>query len=69
MRFYVLSLSCKESARIYEGRPESKDRLAIKKNKQNGNKNVSLQTLSYLQLGGGYGTPFKTDGGAYCQAT
>jgi hypothetical protein len=34
----------------YEGRPESKDRLAIKKNKQNKNNfNVSLlQTLSYF---------------------
>jgi hypothetical protein len=37
---------------IYEGRPESKDRLAIKKNKQNINlKKFSvslLQTLSYF---------------------
>jgi hypothetical protein len=37
---------------MYEGRPESKDRLAIKKNKHNKNKhnfNVSsLQTLSYF---------------------
>jgi hypothetical protein len=34
----------------YEGRPESKDCLAIKKNKQNKNKkfNASLQTLSYF---------------------
>jgi hypothetical protein len=36
----------------YEGRPESKDRLAIKKNKQNKKKrkfNVSLlQALSYF---------------------
>jgi hypothetical protein len=37
---YVLSLSCKASARIYEGRPESKDRLVIKKNKQNRNKEM-----------------------------
>jgi hypothetical protein len=35
---------------MYEGRPESKDRLAIKKNKQNKKKiNVSLlQTLNYF---------------------
>jgi hypothetical protein len=42
----------KKTSRKYEGRPESKDRLAIKKNKQNKNKikfNVSLlQTLSYF---------------------
>jgi hypothetical protein len=38
---------------MYEGRPESKDRLAIKKNKQKINKqnNVSLlQTLSYFSI-------------------
>jgi hypothetical protein len=34
---------------IFEGRPESKDRLAIKKNKQNKKINVSLlQTLNYF---------------------
>jgi hypothetical protein len=34
---------------LYEGRPESEDHLAIKKNTQNKNFNVSLlQTLSYF---------------------
>jgi hypothetical protein len=48
LKKYELLLSVTIS--YYEGRPESKDRLAIKKNKQNKNKiNISLlQTLSYF---------------------
>jgi hypothetical protein len=58
MRFYFCSMPWRSIIadvdlllQRYEGRPESKDRLAIKKNKQNKNKkfNVSLlQTLSYF---------------------
>jgi hypothetical protein len=33
---------------LYEGRPESKNRLAIKKNKQKNNNVSLLQTLSYF---------------------